>query len=108
VTVAVGVADSLLKNLNMAKRLRGVGIAFAICFITAPIAIILTIALIPFWSWIESKFKIESIGHSGPAEWCYVVCYIIILACASLIWWAIRRRADIYQDTPADAAKPRD
>jgi len=80
--------------MNMANRLRGVGIALAICLVSAPIAIVVTIALLPLWSWIESMFEIESIGHSGPSEWCYLVCYSIILICASLIWWAIRRRAD--------------
>jgi hypothetical protein len=94
-------------EMNMANRLRGVGIAFAICLISVPIAIVVTIALLPFWSWLESMFEIESIGHSGPAEWCYVVCYIIILTCTSLILWAIRRRSAIYQGTPADAARPR-
>jgi hypothetical protein len=39
-------------------------------------------------------FEIESIGHSGPAGWCYLVCYSIILSSTSLIWWTIRRRAD--------------
>jgi hypothetical protein len=78
----------------MANRLRNAGVAFAICLISAPIAIVATIALLPFWSWIESIFEIESLGHSGPAEWCYLVCYFIILTCASLTWWAIRRRAD--------------
>ena len=73
--------------MNMANRLRGVGIALAICLISIPIAIVVTIALLPFWSWIESMFEIESIGHSGPAGWCYLVCYSIILINASLIWW---------------------
>ena len=79
----------------MATRLRGVGIAFAICLVSAPIAIVVTIALLPFWSWFESTFDIESIGHSGPAECCYLVCYIMILTCASFTWWALRRKADM-------------
>ncbi len=80
--------------MNMADRLRGVGIALAICLISIPIAIVTTIALLPFWSWIESMLEIESIGHSGPAEWCYIVSYSIILISVSLIWRAIRRRVD--------------
>jgi len=82
-------------ELNMANRLRGVGVAFTICLISAPIAILVTIAFLPFWSWIETVFGIESIGHSGPAEWCYLVSYVMILTCASLIWWAIRNRSEI-------------
>ncbi len=81
--------------MNMANRLRDVGIAFAIFLISAPIAIVVTIALLPFWSWIESMSEIESIGHSGPAEWCYLVSYSIILICAFLFWWVIRRRVNV-------------
>jgi NADH:ubiquinone oxidoreductase subunit 5 (subunit L)/multisubunit Na+/H+ antiporter MnhA subunit len=80
--------------MNMAGRLRSVGIALAICIVAAPIAIVGTIAFIPFWSWIESRFEIESIGHSGPAEWCYLATYIIILICACFVWRVIRHRAD--------------
>ena len=82
-------------EVNMTNRLRGVGMAFAICLISAPIAIAVTIALVPLWSWIESMFEIESIGHSGPAEWCYLASYVTILTCASMVWWAIRPRADL-------------
>ena len=49
----------------------------------------------------DMMFGIESIGHSGPAEWCYLASYIIILTCASLIWWAIRPKTDIYRDRDA-------
>ena len=80
--------------MNTASRLRGFGIALAICIIAAPIAIVGTIALIPLWSWIESRFQIESIGHSGPSEWCYLTTYIVILIGASFIWRVIRHRAD--------------
>ena len=93
--------------MNMADRLRGVCIALVICLISAPIAIFVTIALIPLWSWIESTFKIESIGHSGPALWCYWVGYIIILTGLSLVWWVIRSRTGKSPDPPADATKPR-
>lgn len=92
--------------MKTANRLRGVGIAFAILLISAPIAIVATIGLIPLWSRIESTFQIESIGHSGPAEWCYLLSYIIILTCAFFIWRAIRQKAGKPEDTRQDAAKP--
>ena len=82
-------------KMNLTNRLRNVGIALAVCLISAPIAIFITIALLPLWSWVESISGIESVGHSGPAEWCYLVCYIIILICIFLIWWSIRGRANI-------------
>ena len=82
-------------KMNLTNRLRDVGLGFAVCLISAPIAIAVTIALLPFWSWVESMSEIESVGHSGPAEWCYLMSYIIILACIYLICWAIRSRANI-------------
>jgi len=81
--------------METTKILRGVGILCAICLIAAPIAFAVTIALIPLWSWIESRFAIESLGHSGPAEWCYLASYTIILTCAAIIWLVIRRRSVI-------------
>lgn len=81
--------------MNMASRLRGVGIAFAICLISAPIAIVVTIALLPLWSWIEATFGIESIGHSGPAEWGYLACYLLVLSCFCLIWWTRQHKTDM-------------
>ena len=78
--------------MNTAKILRGIGITIAICLISAPIAFAVTIALLPLWSWIEATFKIESVGHSGPAEWCYWTIYIIILICTGLLYRALRRK----------------
>ena len=65
-------------KMNLSIRLRGVGIAFAVCLISAPIAISITISLLPFLSRVESISEIESVGHSVPAEWCYLMSYIII------------------------------
>ena len=78
--------------MNMAKGLRAIGAALAICLIAAPIAFAATIGLLPLWSWVESRFAIESIGHSGPAEWCYLASYIVILTGAAAIWLTLRRR----------------
>jgi len=41
--------------------------------VAVPVAIVLTIASLPLWSWIEATAGIESVGHSGPADWCYGV-----------------------------------
>lgn len=40
-------------------------------FLVAPLSILLTILLAPLWRWLEGATGIESIGHSGPALWCY-------------------------------------
>lgn len=56
-----------------------------LAIVSAPVAIITTILTLPLWRWIESTFTIESVGHSGPAGWCYITSYIIILLCLYLI-----------------------
>lgn len=48
--------------------------------VSLPLAILITILLFPFWTWIEKTTGIESIGHSGPAVWCFVVSYAVVLA----------------------------
>jgi hypothetical protein len=80
--------------MDMVDRLRIAGIAIAIGLVAAPMAIVMTIAGLPLWSWVEAAFAIESVGHSGPAGWCYLTSYVLILACAGFIWWTIRRRAN--------------
>ena len=37
-----------------------------VAIILAPVAVFMTILILPLWSWIEATFGIESIGHSGP------------------------------------------
>ena len=34
---------------------------------------ILAILTSPFWGWFEAKTGIESLGHSGPADWVFEV-----------------------------------
>jgi len=45
-----------------------------------PAAFILTLFLLPLWSWIEAAYAIESVGHSGPAEWCFWLVYGVLVA----------------------------
>ncbi len=53
-----------------------------VAIILAPVAVFVTILILPLWSWIEATFGIESIGHSGPAEWCYLATYLV---CVSIV-----------------------
>lgn len=85
--------------MNVAKGLRAISLAFAICLIGAPIAFAATIGLLPLWSWVESRFAIESLGHSGPAMWCYLASYAFILICAAVIWLALRRRSAVFRES---------
>jgi hypothetical protein len=70
--------------------MRIAGTTLAILLISVPLAIFITIVLRPLWSWLEATFNIESIGHSGPAEWCYLTSYFTIVCCFCLIWWSKR------------------
>jgi hypothetical protein len=59
-------------------------LGLAVLFGCMPPAFFLTIFLAPLWSWVESKYGIESIGHSGPADWCFYLIYGILSAAAML------------------------
>lgn len=52
----------------------------AVLVVCVPIAFIVTILLSPLWSWIEATYGIESIGHSGPSDWCFYVVYGVLNA----------------------------
>src|SRR5262245_9080771 len=57
-----------------------------------PAAMIVTLALLPMWRWIEATFAIESVGHSGPAEWCYLGTYVTCVAILSGVYITMVRR----------------
>ena len=61
--------------------------ALALCLVALPLAAIVTFLLIPLWRWLEATTGVESIGHSGPANWCFVAVYLVILAAAFGIWF---------------------
>lgn len=73
-----------------AVRLLGIGMTPLI--VGFPLAAVTTLALLPFWSWLEARFGIEAVGHSGPADWCYAVAYVawVALIAGGLL---LRRRA---------------
>ena len=56
-----------------------------IVLVIAPLSIVATILLFPFWSWFEAATGIESVGHSGPAEWCFAVVFLVLAASAVLV-----------------------
>lgn len=57
-------------------------LALAVCI---PLSIVLTLVLLPVWSWIEATFGVESVGHSGPAAWCYWSIYGVLSSAAVAI-----------------------
>ena len=40
-------------------------VAVGILAASAPVSIVVTVALFPFWRWLEENFHGESVGHSG-------------------------------------------
>jgi hypothetical protein len=71
------------------KILAGVGVLLA----SLPLGILLTLALLPLWRWVERTQAIESVGHSGPAEWCYAVTTLVCAVALGAIYVAAVRRA---------------
>jgi hypothetical protein len=53
----------------------------------------LTLVLMALWSWIEAATGIESVGHSGPAGWCYAATSAVVL-CGWILARAWRRRSE--------------
>jgi phosphotransferase system glucose/maltose/N-acetylglucosamine-specific IIC component len=62
----------------------------AILVVCMPIAFIVSILLSPLWSWIEKTYGIESIGHSGPSDWCFYVVYGVLVVLAWSVFAFIR------------------
>ena len=51
-----------------------------------PVAIAVTFLLTPLWRWIEATTGIESIGHSGPADWCFITVWAALLIVTGGVW----------------------
>lgn len=59
-------------------------------FTSALVSLPLTFLLAPFWRWLEAASGIESIGHSGPAAWCYAAVFGLCLAVFGTVAWMVR------------------
>ncbi len=69
----------------MLKILAVLGALVGACVVAVPVAFIVTIVMFPFWSWLEATYGIESVGHSGPDDWCFMVTYGVIAVLASFV-----------------------
>ncbi len=56
------------------RHLKAAALALPLTFI---IGIVVAIVTWPWWDWFEEKTGIESMGHSGPANWVFVFCWIV-------------------------------
>jgi hypothetical protein len=64
----------------------------AVVVAAAPLSIVATILLFPFWSWLEASTGFESVGHSGPAVWCYATVFVVLAVSGSLVVFARDRK----------------
>jgi len=55
------------------------------------VAFWVTIFLAPVWRWIERDFGVEAIGHSGPAEWCFLLVFAVLAVPAVYTVWRVWR-----------------
>jgi hypothetical protein len=78
----------------MRRRLRVALGMVAAAALALPLSAGITLLLLPLWSWIEAATGFESVGHSGPADWCFELVYGLLLgiAAAWLIWRVIGGR----------------
>ena len=70
-------------------------LALALLFAAAalPLSAMTTLALLPLWRFVEERYGIESVGHSGPADWCFILIYALWLtAGAGVFALRVRRR----------------
>ncbi len=73
--------------------------ALGLLALAVPASIVTTIALFPLWSWFERYTGIESMGHSGPADWCYLAVFLT-MALAIALFLRVRGRGK--ERTPND------
>ena len=72
--------------MRLRERVRGAFIAVGLLLLCFPLAVVLTFVTAPIWLRIEMRFGVESYGHSGPAEWCYLVVYVLLVIACTFVW----------------------
>ena len=82
--------------MNLRRALKHLLIVLASAVLGFISGFIVAIATAPFWGWFEDKTGIESLGHSGPADWVFeflfALCFIFFFA---FLEWGFRRKPTI-------------
>ena len=78
--------------MEMTRIWRALAMIGVIALLGVPVTFFATIALLPLWSEIERRYGIESVGHSGPADWCFWVVFVIYLGVALAVARPLRVR----------------
>lgn len=76
----------------MKRALTTVALALLFAVVALPLSAIMTLALLPLWRVIEERYGIESVGHSGPADWCFILIYALWLSAGAIVWLIRLRR----------------
>ncbi len=78
----------------MGRFLKFLLVIGVVLVLLAPLAIAITFYMMPLWLWIELNYQIESVGHSAPAEWCFVATYAVLvgISLATLALLSMTRR----------------
>ena len=81
----------------------------AIVVLGVPITFAATLALMPLWSMIERRYGIESVGHSGPSDWCFWTVfgvYLFLAATVVLGLWRSARQTERNHTSTSDTPEP--
>ena len=77
----------------MKRALTAIALALLFAAAALPLSAIMTLALLPLWRVIEERYGIESVGHSGPADWCFILIYALWISAGAIVWLiGLRRR----------------
>lgn len=68
------------------RLIRPLVVVVMILMAAAPFAFVAAAVLSPLWSWIEAATGLESMGHSGPAAWCYCATWAALSALGLWMW----------------------
>jgi hypothetical protein len=76
-----------------------------VVLVSLPLSVVLTLTMMPAWRWIEERYGIESIGHSGPADWCFMIVFAVCTLATGGVYVAGLR--GVRRDTSAEGTAPR-
>ena len=70
------------------NRFKHAVLVIGMLIILIPPSALIAFLSVPFLRWLENHYAIETVGHSGPAEWVYLViyCLLVVLVAASFVW----------------------
>jgi hypothetical protein len=81
----------VLRRRQTTPAIRHILAVLAILLVSVPVSVFLTLLLLPLWRWLEENFGIESVGHSGPAGWCFIATFVASVVALGLLY-ALRAR----------------